>query len=108
MQIHSAIILLVGGEFAGFFTFQVNKTVGEFCLLQSVIRPDVYTPELYRAMAQAVIDQNTDGLPMTLSSGYATNLFGASSRSTLAPPFPPAAAVFGCFFFPRMSITLDS
>jgi hypothetical protein len=68
MQIHSAIILLVGGEFAGFFTFQVNKTVGEFCLLQSVIRPDLYTPELYRQMAEAVIQQNTDGLPMLMTT----------------------------------------
>ena len=60
MQIHSAIILL-GGEFAGFFTFQNNPVVGEFCLLQSVIRPDLYTPERYRAMAQ-VIAQNTTGI----------------------------------------------
>ena len=48
MQIHSAIILLVDGIFAGFFTFQNNETLREFCLLQSVIRPDLYTAELYR------------------------------------------------------------
>ena len=29
MQIHSAIIPLVGGEFAGFFTFQNNAKVGD-------------------------------------------------------------------------------
>lgn len=68
MQIHSAIILLVGGEFAGFFTFQDNREVGEFCMLQSVIRPDLYTPELYRAMAEAVIEQNTAGLPMLMTT----------------------------------------
>lgn len=68
MQIHSAIILLVGGEFAGFFTFQNNHEVGEFCMLQSVIRPELYTPELYRAMAQAVLDQNTDALPALMTT----------------------------------------
>lgn len=68
MQIHSAVILLIGGEFAGFFTFQDNRDVGEFCLLQSVIRPDLYTPELYRAMAEAVIAQNAAGLPMLMTT----------------------------------------
>ena len=68
MQIHSAVILLVGGEFAGFFTFQDNREVGEFCLLQSVIRPDVYTPDLYRAMAEEVIECNTAGLPMLMTT----------------------------------------
>jgi len=68
MQIHSAIILLVGGEFAGFFTFQDNQDVGEFCLLQSVIRPDLYTPELYRAMAEAVIERNSTNLPMLMTT----------------------------------------
>lgn len=32
MQIHSAIILNINDEFSGFFTFQVNHEVGEFCL----------------------------------------------------------------------------
>ena len=68
MQIHSAIALLIGGEFAGFFTFQNNAEVGEFCLLQSVIRPDVYSPELYAAMVQEVIDSNTEGLPMLMTT----------------------------------------
>jgi hypothetical protein len=68
MQIHSAIVLLIGGEFAGFFTFQVNAKVGEFCLLQSVIRPDVYSPELYRAMVQEVIESNTGDLPMLMTT----------------------------------------
>jgi hypothetical protein len=68
MQIHSAIILLVGGEFAGFFTFQDNREVGEFCMLQSVIRPDLYTPELYHQMASAVIEHNESGLPMMMTT----------------------------------------
>jgi hypothetical protein len=68
MQIHSAIILLIGGEFAGFMTFQHNETVGEFCLLQSVIRPDLYTDGLYRDMVLAVIAQNPDGLPMLMTT----------------------------------------
>lgn len=68
MQIHSAIILLIGGEFAGFFTFQDNQEVGEFCMLQSVIRPDLFTPELYRAMAEAVIERNTAGLPILMTT----------------------------------------
>ena len=68
MQIHSAIILLIGGEFAGFFTFQDNQDVGEFCLLQSVIRPDLYTPELYLGMARAVVERNTAGHPMLMTT----------------------------------------
>lgn len=68
MQIHSAIILLVAGEFGGFFTFQNNHTIGEFCLLQSVIRPDLFTFELYRNMASEVIKQNTAGYPMLMTT----------------------------------------
>jgi hypothetical protein len=68
MQIHSAIILLVEGEFAGFFTFQDNQAVGEFCLLQSVIRPDLYTPELYELMAREVLAHNTTGLPALMTT----------------------------------------
>lgn len=68
MQIHSAIVLLIGGAFAGFMTFQDNQAVGEFCLLQSVIRPELYTPELYREMVLAVIEQNTADLPMLMTT----------------------------------------
>jgi hypothetical protein len=68
MQIHSAIILLIGGEFAGFMTFQDNREVGEFCMLQSVIRPDLYTPELYREMVVAVMAQNTGNLPILMTT----------------------------------------
>jgi hypothetical protein len=68
MQIHSAIILLIGGEFAGFFTFQDNREVGEFCLLQSVIKPALFTPELYKRMTLAVMESNTAGLPMLMTT----------------------------------------
>ena len=37
MQIHSAIILKINDEFAGFFTYQINHDAGEFCLLQSAM-----------------------------------------------------------------------
>jgi hypothetical protein len=68
MQIHSAIILLISGEFSGFFTFQDNRTVGEFCLLQSVITPALYTPDLYRRMAEEVIKRNEANLPMLMTT----------------------------------------
>ena len=68
MQIHSAVIVLIGGDFAGFMTFQDNREVGEFCLLQSVIRPDLYTDALYRSMVEAVIRQNTAELPMLMTT----------------------------------------
>jgi hypothetical protein len=68
MQIHSAIILLIDGKFAGFFTFQNNHDIGEFCLLQSVIKPELYTAELYKKMAEAVINQNELGYPMLMTT----------------------------------------
>lgn len=36
MQIHSAILLKVNDEASGFFTFQNNHEIKEFCLLQSL------------------------------------------------------------------------
>ena len=68
MQIHSAIILLVNGEFSGFFTFQVNHVSREFCLLQSVIKPERYTDALYERMAREVIAQNTDNYPALITT----------------------------------------
>ena len=87
MQIHSAIILLIGGNFAGFFTFQDNPKVGEFCLLQSVIRPDLYTDELYRRMVLEVIAQNTGDLPMLMTTNPKSKfetpaMFGSVGFST--------------------------
>lgn len=68
MQIHSAVILKVAGEFAGFMTFQRNHDVGEFCLLQSVIEPTVYEPELYREMVERVVAENHDGYPALITT----------------------------------------
>lgn len=68
MQIHSAIVLLVDDAFAGFMTFQNNTEVKEFCLLQSVIKPEIYTPELYREMVEAVIAQNKHKYPAVITT----------------------------------------
>jgi len=68
MQIHSAIILKINGEFSGFMTFQDNHACKEFCLLQSVIRPCHYDDDLYRDMVQAVINQNTSGYPAIITT----------------------------------------
>jgi hypothetical protein len=68
MQIHSAILLKVEGEFAGFFTFQNNHEVGEFCLLQSTIRPEFFTFELYEQMTRKVVEQNTKGYPAFITT----------------------------------------
>ena len=68
MQIHSAIILKVNDEFSGFFTFQVNHEVKEFCLLQSVIEPSRYTPQLYKQMVLEVLAQNTYGYPSMITT----------------------------------------
>ena len=68
MQIHSAVILKLDGEFAGFMTFQVNHEVGEFCLLQSVIEPSVFTPARYKALVERVVAQNTYGYPAVITT----------------------------------------
>lgn len=68
MQIHSAIVLKVNGEFSGFFTFQVNHISKEFCLLQSVIDPAVFTHDLYSQMAKEVIARNTFGYPAMITT----------------------------------------
>lgn len=68
MQIHSAIVVLIDEAFAGFMTFQVNDECREFCLLQSVIRPELYTDELYLEMVRAVIARNTKGYPALMTT----------------------------------------
>ena len=67
MQIHSAIVMLIGGEFCGFFTFQVNHDAKEFCLLQSAMLAGTEDKEKYQAMVQQIIDRNTFGYPMILT-----------------------------------------
>jgi L-amino acid N-acyltransferase YncA len=68
MQIHSAVILKIDGQFAGFMTFQRNHVVREFCLLQSVIEPHLYTKALYRAMVEHVIAENHDRYPAVITT----------------------------------------
>jgi hypothetical protein len=67
MQIHSAIILKINDEFSGFFTFQVNHEVGEFCLLQSAMELDRKDKEIYKQMLCEIIKQNTYGYPMLMT-----------------------------------------
>jgi len=67
MQIHSAIILKINGEFSGFFTFEVNHKVGEFCLLQSAMELDRKNKEIYKNMLREIIKQNTYGYPMYMT-----------------------------------------
>jgi hypothetical protein len=67
MQIHSAILLLINEEFSGFFTFQVNHEVGEFCLLQSAMELDRKDKEIYKQMLREIIKQNTYGYPMIMT-----------------------------------------
>jgi len=87
MQIHSAIVLTINGDFSGFMTFQNNHEVGEFCLLQSVIRPDRHTDELYCRLVRKVVEQNVNGYPAIMTtdpkSKFATpELFGGMGFQT--------------------------
>lgn len=68
MQVHSAVILHIDGEFAGFMTFQKNHECREFCLLQSVIKPQHYSPDLYRQLVERVIAENTDDYPAIITT----------------------------------------
>ena len=67
MQIHSAIILKIDGVFSGFFTFEINHNVGEFCLLQSAMELDKKDKDVYKNMLREIIKQNTYGYPMFMT-----------------------------------------
>lgn len=67
MQIHSAIILKIGGVFSGFFTYQINHDAKEFCLLQSAMYEDKKDKEIYSMMVEEIINQNTYGYPMFMT-----------------------------------------
>jgi hypothetical protein len=67
MQVHSAVILKINNEFSGFFTYEVNHKVGEFCLLQSAMYPDRKDKEVYSLMIDEIIKQNTFGYPMIMT-----------------------------------------
>jgi hypothetical protein len=66
MQINSAIILKINGEFAGFFTFQINHDAKEFCLLQSAMHS--IDLDIYSKMVLAIIEQNTFGYPAIITT----------------------------------------
>jgi hypothetical protein len=68
MQIHSAIILKIDGEFSGFMTFQNNDICKEFCLLQSVIEPKHFMKELYSQLVLKVIEQNVNKYPAIITT----------------------------------------
>jgi len=68
MQIHSAIVLKIDGEVCGFFTFQNNEDVREFCLLQSTIRPDKFSFDIYGQMVKTIIDLNVNNFPMIITT----------------------------------------
>lgn len=68
MQIHSAIILKINGSVEGFFTYQVNHEAGEFCLLQSTIQKDSFDFDLYKKMVNMIIEKNTFGYPMIITT----------------------------------------
>lgn len=67
MQIHSAIILKIDNEFSGFFTYQINHEVKEFCLLQSAMYEDKKDKNLYSQMIEKIIEKNIYGYPMIMT-----------------------------------------
>jgi len=67
MQIHSAIICEIDDEFSGFFTFQINHEVGEFCLLQSAMYQEKKDKKIYSLMIEKIIEKNTFGYPMIMT-----------------------------------------
>lgn len=67
MQIHSAIVCEIDGIFSGFFTFEVNHEVGEFCLLQSAMELNKKDKDIYKNMLREIIKQNTYGYPMIMT-----------------------------------------
>jgi len=67
MQIHSAIILKIDDEFAGFFTYEINHDAKEYCLLQSAMYPRFKDVEIYQSMVNKIIEGNTYGYPMIMT-----------------------------------------
>jgi hypothetical protein len=67
MQIHSAIILKINDEFAGFFTYEINHDAKEYCLLQSAMYPQFVDVEIYQQMVNKIIEGNKWGYPMIMT-----------------------------------------
>jgi len=67
MQIHSAIILKINNEFAGFFTYEINHDAKEYCLLQSAMYQRFKDVDIYSMMVNKIIEGNTFGYPMIMT-----------------------------------------
>jgi len=67
MQIHSAVILILNDEFAGFFTFQINHEAKEYCLLQSAMSLHKKDKDIYGMMVDKIIERNSSGYPMIMT-----------------------------------------
>jgi len=67
MQIHSAIVLKINDQFAGFFTFEINHDAKEYCLLQSAMYPEFKDVAVYSKMVNKIIEGNTFGYPMIMT-----------------------------------------
>lgn len=67
MQKHSAIILKINDEFAGFFTYEINHEAKEYCLLQSAMYPRFVDVEIYQNMVNEIIKGNKWGYPMIMT-----------------------------------------
>lgn len=67
MQIHSAIVMKINGQFCGFFTFQINHHAKEFCLLQSAMKAGYENVTAYKQMVREIIKENTFNYPMILT-----------------------------------------
>ena len=67
MQIHSAIILKINDEFAGFFTYEINHDAKEYCMLQSAMYPRFVDVEIYQRMVNKIIEGNKWGYPMIMT-----------------------------------------
>lgn len=68
MQCFSCILLMVDSEVSGFFTFQNNHEIKEFCLLQSTILKPYLKSGLYEKMVLKVIEQNTGNYPAIITT----------------------------------------
>lgn len=68
MQCFSCILLMVNSEVSGFFTFQNNHEIKEFCLLQSTILKPYLKTGLYEKMVLKVIEQNTGNYPAIITT----------------------------------------
>ena len=94
MQIHSAVICKINGQFAGFFTFEINHDAKEYCLLQSAMYPEYKDEEIYMDMVQIIIDGNTFGYPMIMTVSKKHDLEKPSVFKKLGFKVNPKSFIF--------------